>query len=125
MVLHDVPLDMVSYGELVMAVGLTVDYVIHIVHAIANIEIKENDIEIDYYTRLTIAFADIGTGVAKGGFTTFLGVLTLAFSGSAAFRSFFIMFGGIICISIVHGFLFIPAILGEFKCFYSNQKQQE
>ena len=112
------PLDIITYGILVMAVGLTVDYIIHIAHAIGHV--NGDNIGNSYYQRLEIAFKDIGIGVTKGAFTTFLGVVPMAFSQSEAFRSFFIMLSGIIIISVLHGFLFIPAVMGQFSCIYQD-----
>ena len=130
MVLVGVSLDTLAWIQLVMAVGLTVDYVIHVTHAIADADPikdkivtgthkydKSND---DYGERITIAMNDMGIDVAKGAFTTFLGVLTLAFSISQGFRVFFLMFVGIILVSFLHGMLFVPAVLGEMPWIYSR-----
>ena len=169
MILFGVPLDVISYGQLVMAVGLTVDYVIHIAHAISHAhpihgntrsklekdgkdqkdsksekdgkdgdekktnENETNDTNDDndddsmhYDERIENALIDMGTGVAKGSMTTFLGIMTLIFSQSQAFRVFFIMFCGIILIAVLHGFLFVPAVLGEFQAiFYVEENIQD
>ena len=101
-------------------VGLTVDYVIHIAHAIAHaVPIDETD----YHERIEIALIDMGVGVAKGAFTTLLGIFTLIFSQSEAFRVFFVMFCGIIIISVLHGFLFVPAILAECPFIYTQSDE--
>lgn len=110
MYLFNISLDSVSYAQLVMAVGLTVDYVIHITHAIAIAQpIDVND----YEQRITIALQDMGASVCKGAFTTLLGVCALYFSKAKAFRIFFEMFSGIILIAVAHGLILTPAILGE------------
>ena len=62
-------------------------------------------------------------GVAKGGFTTFLGTMTLAFSQSEAFRVFFLMFCGIVMISLLHGFLLIPSLLAEMPFIYWESEE--
>ena len=64
--------DVITVALLVMAVGLTVDYTMHIAHAQPVDESNKNE-------TIEIAIIDMG-GVAKGAFTTFLGILTLAFS---------------------------------------------
>merc|ERR1712113_68049 len=97
-----------------MAVGLTVDYVIHITHAITEhmSALTETNDEI-YVEKLKLAMHDMGTSVLKGAFTTLLGVVALAFSKSEAFRIFFNMFLGIIIIAVAHDILLVPALLGE------------
>ena len=117
MVLCNVSLDNVAYIQLVMAVGLTVDYVIHVTHAIAD---AEPYIKTNYRERIQIAMDDMGIGVTKGALTTLLGVMTLIFSQSQAFRVFFFMFCGIVTIAILHGILFVPAIMGQLSCIYLN-----
>ena len=119
MAVNNVSLDTLAYGELVMSVGLTVDYIIHIAHAITDAEPTDKN---DFRERLTIAFHDMGVGVAKGALTTFLGIMTLIFSQSEAFRVFFLMFCGIILISVLHGFLLIPAILAECPFLFHSHK---
>ena len=73
-----------------------------------------------YVSKLKLAMTDTGVSVLKGAFTTFLGVLALTFSVSAAFRIFFQLACGIFFISITHGMLLVPALLGEFKFIYKG-----
>ena len=117
MILNDIALDTLSYTELVMAVGLTVDYVIHISHAIVHATpIGESN----WQARLEVAMRDMGIGVFTGAFTTFIGIMTLIFSQSEAFRVFFLMFVGIILLALLHGFLFVPAIMAECPFIWSE-----
>eukprot|EP01083_Nonionella_stella_P206387 750752_1 len=58
MYLVGIDLQVVSFAQLCMAVGLTVDYVIHMVHAIAGMRLKEDDN--GYATRIRLAM--LGTG---------------------------------------------------------------
>jgi len=53
----------------------------------------------------------MGTSILLGGFTTFLGVLPLSFTGSEAFRTFFYTFMGISSLASLHGIMFVPVIL--------------
>ena len=89
---------------------MTIDYVIHVTHAIADAQPANKD---DYNSRIKIAMEEMGVGVAKGAWTTFLGAVALIFSQSAAFRTFFYMFSGIIIVACAHGMLLVPAIMGE------------
>ena len=111
-------LDTLTYAQLVMAVGLTVDYVVHIAHAIADLGGKDSNPT----RRAAIALATMGTGVAKGAWTTLLGVLTLIFSQSLAFRTFLQLFCGIIIISVLHGYLLVPSLLIDFPQIYSSKR---
>eukprot|EP01083_Nonionella_stella_P019802 54950_1 len=72
--LMDISLDTLAYAQCVMAVGLTVDYVIHIVHALAEVEVpskQSNDGGLTFERRLNIALSTMGASVCKGAFTTF------------------------------------------------------
>eukprot|EP01083_Nonionella_stella_P265694 899724_1 len=104
-----------------MAVGLTVDYVIHTTHAIIDEMVGLEEVnDMIYAEKLRIAMVNTGTSVLKGAFTTFLGVIALAFSQSQAFRIFFLMFLGIIIIAMAHGIILVPAVLGEIKYVYQG-----
>eukprot|EP01084_Bolivina_argentea_P008424 15777_1 len=125
MYMLDIALDVVSYTELVIGIGLTVDYVIHITHSITeHMSGLEETNNVIYVEKLKLAMSDMGTSVLKGAFTTFLGVVALAFSKSEAFRIFFNMFLGIIIIAVAHGVLLVPALLGEFKFIYKGMKHE-
>merc|ERR1712083_1192110 len=110
------------YIQCVMAVGLTVDYMIHITHSFAE-ALPEGDVstmshhEI-YAAKLEIAMNSMGVSVCKGAFTTFVGVLCLALAHAEAFRIFFKMFIGIVVIAIVHGMILTPALLAECRFVY-------
>eukprot|EP01083_Nonionella_stella_P181658 651444_1 len=118
MYLVGIDLQVVSFAQLCMAVGLTVDYVIHMVHAIAAVELKAEDD--GYEKRIRVAMLGTGSSVIKGAFTTFLGASVLAFSNSYAFRSFFMMLAGIIIIASLFGLVVAPALMGQFPCIYSR-----
>ncbi len=78
-----------------------------------------------YAARLTGSMLTMGASVCKGAWTTFLGSLALIFSQSQAFRTFFLMFVGIIIIAALHGLLFVPSILGEFYTFFPGDDWKE
>ncbi|CAN0137312.1 unnamed protein product [Ectocarpus sp. 6 AP-2014] len=89
-----------------MAVGLVVDYIVHIVHYFLhqNPNISKDD-------RIANALGEIGPSVLVGAMTTFLGIMPLAFANMAAFRVFFKMFFVIISFGFFHGVVFIPVML--------------
>ena len=96
------------------------DYVIHIAHAIVAAHPVDDS---NYNERVRIALTDMGVGVTKGAMTTMLGVIMLAFSQSEVFRVFFVMFCGIVVIAFLHGFLFVPAIMGEIPWLYKGVEE--
>ena len=95
---------------------LTVDYVIHMVHAIAEMKLDPNND--GYDRRIKFAFIETGGSVVKGAVTTFVGASVLAFAGSVAFRSFFYMLAGIIIVAVLFGILFAPAVMGQMPFIY-------
>ena len=104
--LVDVAINGVSAIGLVMSIGLVVDYNAHIV--MTYYESKEANSR-DERVRKTLK--TMGPSVLLGGFTTFLGVLPLSFTGSEAFRTFFYTFLGITSLSSLHGMIFVPVVL--------------
>ena len=127
MVLFSVSLDSITFLQLVMAVGLTVDYVIHISHALADAHDSDNDgdgdidANDDFNIKIKIGMSEMGVGVVKGAWTTFLGILALSFSSSLAFRGFFTLFAGIICVALCNGLFFAPSLMAECKCLYTGR----
>eukprot|EP00484_Ammonia_sp_Unknown_P021342 CAMPEP_0197040750 /NCGR_PEP_ID=MMETSP1384-20130603/17411_1 /TAXON_ID=29189 /ORGANISM="Ammonia sp." /LENGTH=136 /DNA_ID=CAMNT_0042471569 /DNA_START=1 /DNA_END=408 /DNA_ORIENTATION=+ len=110
MYFFNISLDPITYACLVMAVGLTVDYLIHITHSIAKAEPKD---KYDYGERLELAMKEMGGSVFKGAVTTLLGGFPLLFSSSKGFVYFYVMVAGIILGAVLHGLLLTPALLGE------------
>ncbi|CAN0008284.1 unnamed protein product [Ectocarpus sp. 12 AP-2014] len=92
--------------ELIMAVGLVVDYMVHIVHYFLH-----QDPSIPKDARIAEALGEIGPSVMVGAATTFLGIMPLAFASNVIFRVFFKMFLVIISFGFFHGVVFIPVLL--------------
>ena len=88
------------------------------------IHVKPKDAS-DFNERIKLAMHEMGVGVSKGAWTTFLGCVILVFSQSAAFRTFFYMFSGVIIIALAHGILLVPALLGEVSCFFIDTKNTD
>ena len=102
----DVPIDVSSFICLVIAVGLSVDYVVHLGHAFEHTPAGANAGE-----RVAAMLDDIGASVVKGGMSTFLGILVLAFTSSAVFRLFFKMLFGTVVFGLFAGLVLFPAIM--------------
>eukprot|EP00752_Nemacystus_decipiens_P014689 g13085.t1 len=92
--------------ELIMAVGLVVDYMVHIVHFFLH-----QDPTIAKDLRIGRALGEIGPSVVVGAITTFLGIMPMAFANNVIFRVFFRMFFVIITFGFFHGVVFIPVAL--------------
>ncbi|CBN79522.1 similar to Patched domain-containing protein 3 [Ectocarpus siliculosus] len=73
--------------ELIMAVGLVVDYMVHIVHYFLH-----QDPDRDKDVRIADGLGEIGPSVVVGAATTFLGITPMAFAANHVFRVFFKMF---------------------------------
>ncbi|CAM9472819.1 unnamed protein product [Ascophyllum nodosum] len=93
--------------ELIMAVGLVVDYMVHIVHFF----LHQASFTIPKDARIADALGEIGPSVMIGAATTFLGIMPLAFANNVIFRVFFKMFLVIISFGFFHGVAFIPVVL--------------
>ena len=77
----------ISVINLVMAVGLVVDYSAHVIH--------NYGLQTQAATRneaVTGMLVEIGSPVLLGGATTFIGIAPLSLSSSTIFRTFFKMF---------------------------------
>jgi predicted RND superfamily exporter protein len=101
-----VAIDGVSVVNLVLAIGLAVDYSVHIAHGYAAAPHQLTRRE-----RVHFSLATMGSSVFNGGVSTFIAVLVLAFSQSFIFIVFFKQFFGIVIFGLFHGLVFLPAIL--------------
>jgi hypothetical protein len=88
----------------VIAVGLSVDYVVHLGHAYEHSTGPKAE-------RAAAALREIGMSVFRGGGSTFLGIILLAFAQSAVFRLFFKMLFSIIILGMSAGLMLFPALV--------------
>jgi len=97
-------IDSVSVIQLVIAVGLSVDYSAHIGH---NFMLQTGTRE----ERVVKTLGDIGSAVLCGAISTFLGVMLLVLSKSYVFRVLFQAFFLTVVLGVAHGLLLLPALL--------------
>jgi len=101
--------------NLIMAIGLTVDYSAHLVHAYMHVDGE------DANARMRAAFEKIGVSIFNGGATTFVAVFALVGANSYVFDSFFRCFVLIIVFGLYFGMIFLPVLLtlcGPTKVFH-------
>jgi predicted RND superfamily exporter protein len=98
-------IDSVSVINLVLAVGLSVDYSAHVGHCFM---VKGGD---DKNRRAVESLADIGAAVLSGAFTTFLAVVVLLFSSSYVFEVLSRQFALTVALGVAHGLLLLPVLL--------------
>ncbi|KAK7077774.1 Patched domain-containing protein 3 [Halocaridina rubra] len=97
-------IDTISAIDLVLAIGLSVDYAVHIAHTFMTVTGTRSD-------RTKVAVGIIGPAVFNGGLSTFLSFLLLAQSDSYVFRTFYKIFFSVCLYGVFHGLVFLPVIL--------------
>ena len=98
-------IDSVSVINIVLAVGLSVDYSAHVGHCFM---VKGSD---DKNRRATEALADIGAAVLNGAMSTFLAVAVLLASSSYVFQTLSIQFALTVILGVSHGLILLPVLL--------------
>lgn len=102
-----ITIDTVSCNNLVIAIGLCVDYSVHITHRFLSEHGSRDE-------RVVSTLQNIGPAVFNGGFSTFLAFILLAGSKSHVFSSFFKIFFLVVTFGLYHGLVFLPVILSLF-----------
>ena len=101
-------IDSVSVINIVLAVGLSIDYSAHVGHCFM---VKGGT---DKDQRALEALADIGAAVLNGAITTFLAVVVLLFSSSYVFEVLSRQFALTVALGITHGLILLPVLLSLF-----------
>ena len=108
--------------NLLLALGLTVDYSAHIAHAYMHCDAPTKD------ERVRMAYEKIGVSVFQGGMTTFCAVLALAFASTYVFTSFFRCFVLIIGFGLYFGIIVLPvmlSVIGPDKVFKDEVNREQ
>ncbi|XP_076048649.1 patched domain-containing protein 3-like [Oratosquilla oratoria] len=97
-------IDIVSCINLVLCIGLCVDYSAHVALHFLKVDGTREE-------RVMKTLAEIGTAVLNGSFSTFLAFIFLIGSDSHVFISFFKIFMGVSLFGTFHGLVFLPVVL--------------
>ncbi|CAI4054683.1 hypothetical protein SUVZ_16G2740 [Saccharomyces uvarum] len=110
MVLLGISLNAVSLVNLIICVGLAVEFCVHIVRAFT---IVTSDTKKDANSRVLYSLNTVGESVIKGiTLTKFIGVCVLAFAQSKIFDVFYFrMWFTLVIVAAMHALLFLPALL--------------
>jgi hypothetical protein len=105
LVVGGIRFNVISMINLVMAVGLSVDYTLHVCHAFLATPGTDRVASVKYTLRT------MGKSVLKGGGTTLVGTLPMAFSRSTIFRTFFALLFSTVVYGMAVGLVLIPVVL--------------
>lgn len=114
----DITMNSVTVVNIVIAIGLAVDYSAHIAHAFLSVKPPSHDEngkpltshEMRVY-KARGALGMMGTSVFHGAASTFLAIVVLSPSKSYIFKNFFRMWFGIIIYGVANGFILLPVLL--------------
>ncbi|EJS41304.1 ncr1p [Saccharomyces arboricola H-6] len=109
----NISLNAVSLVNLIICVGLAVEFCVHIVRSFT---VVASDTKKDANSRVLYSLNTVGESVIKGiTLTKFIGVCVLAFAQSKIFDVFYFrMWFSLIIVAAMHALLFLPALLSLF-----------
>ena len=99
-------IDTVSCISLVLSIGLSVDYSVHIAHSFLIETSAKNRME-----RASLSLATVGPAVLQGGVSTLIPFVMLAFSNSHVFRTFFAVFTPTTVLGMYYALVVLPVLL--------------
>jgi hypothetical protein len=98
-------IDIVAATNIIISVGLCVDFSAHIAHSFLNQPQKTRA------DRMVAALTSIGPAVFNGGISTLIAIIMLISSQSHVFISYFKIFFLMIIFGLFHGLILLPVIL--------------
>eukprot|EP00850_Spirogloea_muscicola_P012084 SM000077S21558 [mRNA] locus=s77:255081:266054:+ [translate_table: standard] len=106
MTLWNIQLNAVSLVNLVMAMGIAVEFCVHLTHSFTVSIGSRNE-------RARAALGSIGASVFSGiTLTKFVGVCVLSFSKTAIFEVYYFrMYFALVILGMLHGLIFLPVLL--------------
>lgn len=116
----DLQFNIVTSINIILAVGIAVDYSSHVAHSYLTASGTRQE-------RAEKALYDIGGEVFSGALTTWVAVLGLGFAAHYIFNVFFKMFFVVVVAGLWHGIIVLPVILSVAgsKAGWGNQDAQK
>merc|ERR1711962_528350 len=96
--------DVISAVDIIIAIGLCVDYAVHICHAFLTVSGSKRE-------RAHAALVDMGPAVLNGGISTLIAFILLLSSDSYFFLTFFKIFFLTVLFGVWHGLVLLPVLL--------------
>ena len=120
MVLSDTPINLVTVQISSLAIGLGVDYAIHMVQRVREARFENpSGTQEDWMEE---SLDETGNNVAMSAFTDFIGFMVLALSIMPLFVTFGLIMAVMIFLSFVAAVIMLPALLYQFGNLESNNK---
>lgn len=116
-----VNINSVSVITIVIATGISVDYVVHCARSFLEQVGSRRE-------RAIKALGALGPPVFYAGFSTFLAIIMLAFATSYIFNVIFLGFLALIIVGLLHGLVFAPillSIMGPPSLFATEEEKEE
>jgi Patched family len=98
-------LNPLTYIILVMAIGLLVDFIMHVLLRYYECDKPTRE------EKVLETLRTMGGSILLGGLSTILGVLPLAFATSQIIGTVFVMFVALVMLGVTHGLILLPVLL--------------